>query len=149
VGLVIRLGSVKATADRMAALVRGVRDNLAGNRRAVIDMDARSDGDSNTRVFGSLAARNPRLVAGLDAPVRAAVKARWDQGGVRTGLAELAFYAGRALAFELAARLRSGRFVTNTPATTERKRALGRSTTPGMETGALAVALDNARVSVE
>jgi len=130
----IRLSSVKATADRMAALVRGVRDSLAGNRRAVIDLDAREGGGSNTAVFGELARRNPGLVAGLDAPVRAAVKERWAQGGVRTGLAELTSYAGRALAFELAARLRSGRFVTNTPATTERKRSMGRSTTPGMET---------------
>ena len=145
----IRVGSVKASADRMAATIRGVRDSLAGHLRAVIDLDARYGGDSNTGVFGHLAARFPSLVAGLDAPALAAVRARWAQGGVRTGLAEMTHYAGLAVAHELAARLRSGRYVTNTPAYAAWKRRTGRGSVPGILTASLAVALDNARITVE
>lgn len=145
----IRVGSVKASADRMAATIRGVRDNLAGHLRAVIDLDARHEGDSNTGVFASLANRFPALTQGLDAPALAAVRARWAQGGIKTGLAEMTYYAGLAVAHELAARLRSGRYVTNTPSYAAWKRRTGRGSVPGILTASLAVALDNARVRVE
>ena len=50
---------------------------------------------------------------------------------------------------ELALRLRSGEYVTNTEDTIARKARAGRSTSPGMDTGQLATALENARVEVE
>lgn len=145
----IRVGSVKASADRMAATIRGVRDNLAGHLRAVIDLDARNGGDSNTAVMGYLSNRFPALTKGLDAPALAAVRARWAQGGVKTGLAEMTYYAGLAVAHEMAARLRSGRYVANTPAYAAWKRREGLGSVPGIMTASLAVAFDNARVTVE
>lgn len=145
----IRVGSVKASADRMAATIRGVRDNLAGHLRAVIDLDARNGGGSNTAVMGSLMARFPVLTKGLDAAALAAVRARWAQGGIKTGLAEMTYYAGLAVAHELAARLRSGRYVTNTPSYASWKARAGYGSVPGILTRSLAESLDNARVRVE
>lgn len=145
----IRVGSVKAQAGQVAATIRGVRDSIAGYRRAVIDLPTRDDGTPNSLVIGALAKRFPRLFGELQTAAAAAVQQRWAQGGIRTGLEELTLYAGKAIARELAARLRSGRYVTNLPETRRRKLLLGQSTTPGMATGALASALDNARVRVE
>ena len=64
-------------------------------------------------------------------------------------LEELTHVAGGGIAREIARRLRSGNYVTNTAETRERKRREGLSTVPGVATGALAVSLDNARVRVE
>lgn len=145
----IRVGTVTTQADRLAATIRGIRAGLEGYRRAVIDLDTRHGDATNTEVIASLAHRNPRLVANLQPAAMAAVKLRWSQGGIRTGLEELTYHAGLGAAHELATRLRSGAYVTNTAETRERKRRAGLSPVPGIATGALAVALDNARVRVE
>lgn len=145
----IRVGSIKTQTGRVAATIRGTRDSLAGYRRAVIELHTRPDGTPNSLVLGALAKRFPRLFAGLQEEAMAAVQLRWKQGGIRTGLEELALVAGRGLARGLAARLRSGRYITNLPETRARKAALGQSTTPGVATGDLANDLDNARVRVE
>jgi hypothetical protein len=146
---VIRVGAVTATAERFAATIRGVRDSLAGYRRAVIDLGERHDSATNTQVLSALARRNPSLLDGLQPAAMAAVRLRWSQGGIRTGLEELTLHAGLGAAHEIASRLRSGDYVTNTSETRERKRRQGLSSTPGVATGALASALDNARVRVE
>ena len=145
----IRVGSVMAQAQRLAATIRGVRDGLAGYRRAVVDLDARNDGTSNNTVLAALARRFPRLLEDLRPGAMEAVRLRWSQGGIRTKLEELTHVAGGGIAHEIARRLRSGNYVTNTAETRERKRREGLSTVPGVATGALAVSLDNARVRVE
>ena len=144
-----RVGAVGARAGAVAATIRGTREALAGSRRAVIDLPTRRDGTPNSLVIGVLARRFPRLFAGLQEEAAQAVAARWSQGGIRTGLEELALVAGRGIARGLAARLRSGRYVTNLPETRARKLAAGLSPVPGVATGELANALDNARVRVE
>lgn len=143
----IRVGSIEAECARLAATIRGTRDNLAGYRRAVIRLDARNDGTDNEAVLGYLLRSNPSLGRGLDAAARAGVSGAWK--GARSTLANLTYHAGLALAHELAARLRSGEYVTNTEETLARKARAGRSTSPGMDTGQLATALENARVEVE
>lgn len=143
----IRIGSIMAQSQRLAASIRGLRENLAGFRRAVIHLDPRSDGTDNERVLGYLMRKNPSLGAGLDAAARAGVSREWR--GARSTLINLTYHAGLSIAHELARRLRSGEFVTNTEETTARKAKAGRSTTPGTETFQLATALDNARVDVE
>lgn len=145
----IRLGSIKAGTDRLSAVVRGLRDDLAGHLRGVATLHDRSGvGEtSNSAVLGRLATKHPDLFKGLDPVARAAISREWK--GARSKLINLTYHATLAVAHELAARLRSGRYVTNTPATTRRKADLGQSTTPGVATGQLAVALDNATVTVE
>lgn len=143
----IRVGNITANASRLAATIRGVRDNLAGHRRARIHLDPRADGQTNEAVLGYLLRANPRLGLGLDAAARAAVSREWT--GARATLINLTFHAGSGLARELAARLRSGAFVTNTDETLHRKARMGRSTVPGTETYQLAVALENATITVE
>jgi hypothetical protein len=143
----IRVGSIDAEAQRIAATIRGVRANLAGYRRAVIHLDARNDGTDNERVLGYLLRANPGLGRGLDAAARASVSRDWK--GAQSTLANMTFHAGMGLAHELAARLRSGRYVTNTEETSARKARRGRGMTPGLDTSQLATALENARVTVE
>lgn len=143
----IRVGSIAAEAQRIAATIRGVRDRIAGHRRAVIVLDARDDGTDNERVLGYLLRANPGLGRGLDAVARGAVSREWQ--GAKSTLTNMTFHAGLALARELAVRLRSGEYVTNTDETTVRKSRAGRSTVPGTETFQLATALENARVDVE
>jgi len=145
---VIRVGSITAQASRIAATIRGTVDRLAGYRRAVIHMDARSDSlTSNEEVLASLAKRNPPLLGSLDAAARAGISREWK--GARSTLANITYHAGTAIARELATRLRSGEYVTNTEATRRAKARDGRSQVPGISTGQLAVALDNARIEVE
>lgn len=143
----IRVGNIDAQVARIAATIRGVRANLAGYRRAVIVLEPRNDGRSNEAVLGYLLRANPGLGANLDAVARGAVSREWQ--GARSTLANLTYHAGIGLAHELAARLRSGDYVTNTDETHDRKARAGRSTIPGTETFQLATALDNARVDVE
>lgn len=143
----IRVGSVTGQASRLAATVRGVRDRIAGYRRAVIHLEARTDGQTNEVVMGYLLRRYPALGEGLDAAARAAVSREWK--GAQSTLINMTFHAGSGLARELAARLRSGGYVTNTDETRLRKARAGRSTTPGTETFQLAVALENATITVE
>ena len=145
--VVIRVGTITAQASRLAATIRGVRDRIAGHRRAVIVLDGRSDGTDNERVLGYLLRANPGLGRGLDAAARASVSSAWK--GAQSTLVNLTYHAGLALARELAMRLRSGEYVTNTEATRRAKARDGRSQVPGISTGQLAVALDNARVEVE
>lgn len=145
----IRVGSIKTAAGRVAATIRGTRDALAGYRRAVIDLHTRKDGTPNSLVLGALAKRFPRLFEGLQEEAMAAVRARWAQGGIRTRLEELTLVAGRGLFRGLAARLRSGRYITNTAETRARKAALGLSLIPGVATEDLAKNLDSAPVRVE
>lgn len=143
----IRVGNVSASANRIAATIRGVRDRIAGHRRAVIVLDPRNDGTDNERVLGYLLGRNPSLGRGLDAVARGAISREWR--GAQSTLTNLTYHAGLALAAELAVRLRSGEYVTNTEATLAKKARLGRSTTPGTDTYQLAIALSGARVEVE
>lgn len=143
----IRVGDVSAQASRIAATIRGVTQRLAGYRRAVIVLDPRSDGTDNERVLGYLLRANPGLTRGLDAIARGAISREWK--GARSELVNLTYHAGLGVAHELAARLRSGEYVTNTEETLARKARAGRSTSPGMDTGQLATALENARVEVE
>lgn len=143
----IRVGDVSAQASRLAATIRGVRANLAGYRRAVIVLEPRNDGRSNEEILGHLLRANPGLARGLDGAARASVSREWK--GARSTLANLTFHAGIGLAHELATRLRSGEYVTNTEETTTRKSRAGRSVIPGTETFQLATALSNARVDVE
>lgn len=143
----IRVGNVTAEAQRLAATIRGVRDRLAGYRRAVIHLDPRDDGASNEAVLGYLLRANPGLGRGLDAAARAGVSREWK--GARSTLANMTYHAGISLAHELAVRLRSGAYVSNTEETVARKSRAGRSTIPGTETFQLATALENARVDVE
>lgn len=146
--VVIRVGSVAAQASRFAATIRGTVDRLAGYRRAVIRLDHRSDSPtSNEEVLGSLAKRSPTLLRSLDAPARAGISREWK--GARSTLANLTYHAGLAVAHEVARRLRSGEFITNTAPYAKWKRREGRGSVPGISTGQLAVALDNARVEVE
>lgn len=142
----IRLGDVSATAKRIAATVRGTRDRLAGYRRAVITLDAREDGSSNTAVMGHLLRMNPDLAAGLDAEARAGARAAWQ--GARSSLETLTFHAGVAFARALSARLLSGQHVSNTDETRARKSRRGGGV-PGVDTRQLADALANPTVTVE
>lgn len=143
----IRVGSVKAEADRLAATIRGVRERLTGSLHAVIRLEARPDGTSGEAVLGHLLRMNPGLGRGLDAVARRGAAKGWQ--GARSTLANLTYYAGLEIAQELAVRLRSGAYVTNTSETTARKARQGRSTTPGMSTGQTAAALEHATVTVE
>lgn len=143
----IRVGNITADVTRVAATIRGVRANLAGYRRARIHLEARTDGQTNEAVLGYLLRSNPSLGHGLDAAARAAVSREWK--GAQSTLINMTFHAGSGLARELAARLRSGAFVTNTDETRLRKARAGRSTIPGTETFQLAVALENATITVE
>jgi len=146
--VVIRVGSIAAQASRLAATIRGTVDRLAGHRRAVIHLDRRSEiTESNEAVLGNLARRNPSLLRGLDAAARGAISREWK--GARGALENITYHAGIGIAMELARRLRSGEFVTNTAPYLAWKRREGRSTTPGVSTGQLVVALDNARITVE
>jgi hypothetical protein len=56
--------------------------------------------------------------------------------------------AGIGAAKAIAARLRSGDFVTNTEATLAKKAREGRGTTPGIDTGNLAASLDAASARI-
>lgn len=144
----IRVGSVASQASRLAATIRGTVDRIAGFRRAVIHLDRRSEtAESNEAVLGNLARRNPSLLRGLDAAARGAVSREWK--GARSTLENLTYHAGIGLALELSRRLRSGEYVTNSAPYAAWKRREGRSTTPGVSTGQLVVALDNARITVE
>lgn len=144
----IRVGSIAAQAQRLAATIRGTVDRLAGYRRAVIHLDDRSDSPtSNEEVLGSLAKRNPSLLRSLDAAAKGAVSREWK--GARGTLENITYHAGIGIALELARRLRSGEFVTNSAPYAEWKRREGRGSVPGVSSGQLVVALDNARITVE
>lgn len=142
----IRIGSVEATAERLAATIRGTRDRLAGYRRAVIALDARDDGASNEAVMGHLLRMNPGLAQGLDAEARAGARTAWR--GARSSLETLTFHAGVAFARALSARLLSGQYVTNSDETRARKARRGGGV-GGVDTRQLADALANPTVTVE
>lgn len=133
--------------ERFTARVRGTIDALAGARdvRIVPEPEGREDALSNSRVLVKLARANPALVApaaDMDRAARAMAREYfipWE-----TPLAEVAVYAGIGAARAIAARLRSGDFVTNTPETLARKARMGRGATPGVDTGQLAAALERA-----
>jgi len=145
---VIRVGSIAAQASRLAATIRGTVDRLAGYRRAVIHLDHRSETtESNEAILGRLAQRNGALLRGLDAAAKGAVSREWK--GARGTLENITYHAGIGVALELARRLRSGEFVTNTAPYAEWKRREGRGSVPGVSSGQLVVALDNARITVE
>lgn len=143
----IRIGSVKTQTDSVAAIIRGLKDRYLGTSLATITLGSRDDGEGNGAVLGHLIRRHPALIEGTDAVCRAAARERF---AVRTStLDTIARDAGEAWAHEVAARLRSGRYVTNLPATTARKAARGHSTTPGVDSGQLADALDSAQIRTE
>lgn len=146
----IRVGNIQAGVARFTALLRGRIDALSGSVRVVIHPtpDGRKGGSvTNTEVLGFLAQRNPDLIdpkgADLDAIVRPAARAIWRAR--TTGLEELAVAAGNAFGRALAARLRSGRFVTNNEETRKRKHGLP----GGIDTEQLADALDDATATAE
>lgn len=146
----IRLGTIKPGIDAFRTLILGRLEALQGARRMVISPspNGRSGSDAtNGQVIGYLASANPVLLdlrgADLDRAAREAARRAWRP---RTStLASLALAAGPAVARALAARLRSGRYVTNTPETTRRKGGLP----GGVDTGQLAASIDNATVTVE
>ncbi len=148
----IRASSIRPNVDRILATLRSRRDALLGATAIEIHPapDERREGTENHRVLTHLAARNPGLLAirgdDVNSAVRDAARAVWNP---RTStLHQLALVAGPALARVIGARLRSGQYVTNTDETRERKARAGLSTTPGVATGALADALDNATINV-
>lgn len=149
----IRLGGISGRFDEIVARIRGTRDAIAGtvHARIVPQPDGREDGDaSNTAVFARLARRYPQLAApgpDLDAPARAAAREAWR--GWQSDLRVIARAAAAAMAPALAARLRSGRYVTNTPETRERKARAGLALTPGLATEQLAEALEAATAVTE
>lgn len=143
--------SVRIQADGIVTLLRARRDALLGAVRVVVDpAEPRVEGLLNITVLGYLSRHSPQLVdtrgGDVDQAMGAAVRAAWDPAS--STLRGLAPLAGEAFARALAARLRSGRFVTNTPETLARKRARGRGATPGVDTEQLAHALDAATVRV-
>lgn len=147
----IRASSIRPSVDRILATLRSRRDALLGATAIEIHPapDERRDGPENRAVLTFLAARNPELLAvrGPDVAeaVRTAARSAWNP---RTStLHQLALVAGPALAKVIASRLRSGNYVTNTDETRASKARRGLSTTPGVATGALADALDNATVT--
>jgi hypothetical protein len=148
---------IKADAQGMRAAVQGVVADLRWRlgllkttvRVTVSPDDARNDGVSNTAVAGHLSRHSPRWLAlgpDLDDAMSKAAWGAWRPW--RMTMKGLAPYIGTALARGLAARLRSGRFVTNTPETLARKRARGRPAIPGVDTEQLARALDGATIRV-
>lgn len=143
----IRAGVVKAQASRVSATIRGLRDRIAGHLRGVASLDARDDGATSGEVMGHLARKHPNLIASVDGVARAAARAAWDPR--RPSLESLTVAATQAVCRELAARLRSGRYVTNTVATIAAKDRAGHGTTPGVDTEQLARALDAPRITVE
>lgn len=149
---VIRFGNVRSSVERIAATLRSRRDALLGAVSVEIHPaeDNRDEpGATNTEVLWRLATRHPSLIAVDDealAAARAAAHLVWHPR--TTGLRELALAAGQGFAHVIANRLRSGAHVTNTEATRERKARRGLSTTPGVATGQLADALDNATTTL-
>lgn len=149
----IRIGGIAGQLGALVARVRGTRDAIAGtvHARIVPSPDGRAhDAASNTEVFARLARRNPQLAApgaDLDAPAREAARAAWR--GWQSDLRVIAQAAAVATAKALAARLRSGRYVSNTPETRAAKARAGLSTTPGLATEQLAAALEAATATTE
>ena len=148
----IRIGGIAGRLSEIVARVRGTRDAIAGtvHARIVPQPDGRDGGESNTEVFARLARRFPQLAApgaDLDAPARAAAREAWR--GWQSDLRTIARAAGAAMGPALAARLRSGRYVTNTPETRERKARAGLALTPGLATEQLAEALEAATATTE
>lgn len=148
----IRFGRVTAAATRIAATLRSRRDALLGAVSVEIrpGQDIRDEGAAtNTAVLSYLAARHPALVE-IDAEARAAARAAarlvWHPRS--SSLRDLALAAGVGFAHVIAQRLRSGAYVTNTEETVARKARAGLSTTPGVETGQLADALDHATTTL-
>lgn len=103
-------------------------------------------GDTNSAVLWRLSRKHPELFQNLGP---AALRSVVDGFDFRFSLTKIAGDLSRGAMGEVARRLRSGVYVTNTPATTARKRRLGHSTTPGVDTGQLANALWRATLKVE
>ena len=126
--------SVRVQADGIVTLLRARRD-APTRRRACRRRPRRAARRGAAKHHGPLGTSRgtpPQLVdtrgGDVDQAMGAAVRAAWDPAS--STLRGLAPLAGEAFARALAARLRSGRFVTNTPETLARKRARGRGATP-------------------
>lgn len=145
----IRIGGIASQLGRLVARVRGTRDAIAGtvHARIVPSPDEREGGGAtNTEVFARLVRHSPRLAApgaDLDQPAREAARQAWR--GWQSDLRTIARAAGAATARALAARLRSGQFVTNTEETQRRKGGKP----GGVDTYQLAESLDAATVTTE
>lgn len=144
--------SVEARAQGIVALLRARRDQLLGAVRVVVvPAGPRAGGASNAVVLGYLSRHSPALVdlrgGDVDRAMGAAVRAAWDPWS--STLRGLAPYAGEALGQAIAARLRSGQYVTNTRETLADKARRGAGQTPGVDTEQLARGLDAATVRVE
>ncbi len=112
-------------------------------------LPARTDGETNEAVFLYLVKENPGLVE-MDEDIRTAsitaATDAWAAGG--ESLKDVAPSAAEGYAHALAVRLRSGKYVKNTPSTRASKAKEGQST-PGVATGQLANALTGAKFTVE
>jgi len=110
---------------------------------------ARSDGETNEGVLTFLEKANPGLLA-MDEDIRTAsitaATDAWSVGGET--LKDVAPAAAEGFTRAIAVRLRSGKYVTNTPGTRAAKAREGQST-PGVATGQLASALERAKFTVE
>jgi hypothetical protein len=150
----IRVGSksVKLQTDGIVALLSARRDQLLGSVRVLVSpAEPRAGGGSNAVVLGYLSRHSPPLTdtrgGDVDQAMGTAVRAAFEPwSSTLRGLAPL---AGEALARAIAARLRSGRYVTNTAETLADKARRGAGSTPGVDSEQLANALDRATVRVE
>ena len=127
-----------------------IRDRMEELRRGAIGTirpqpDARVDGTTNSTVLATLSDRYPRLTApGPDMVLAAVREAAKSWRPWSSTVRDLANSAAAGAARAIAARLRSGQYVTNNEETLRRKARLGRPPTPGVDTEQLARALDAA-----
>ena len=112
-------------------------------------LPARSGGETNEEVLTFLSKANPGLLE-MDEDIRTAsitaATDAWSSGGET--LKDVAPAAAEGYARAIAVRLRSGKYVKNTPGTRASKAKEGQST-PGVATGQLASALTGAKFTVE
>lgn len=148
---------IRADAQGVRSGVQGVMADLRWRlgllkttvRVTVSPDDGRNDGVTNAEVAYHLSRHSPKWLAlgpDIDDALSKAAWSAWRPW--RMTMKGLAPYIGEALGRALAARLRSGRFVTNSPETLARKRARGRGAVPGVDTEQLARALDGATIRV-
>lgn len=145
----IRMGDIEAQMARATATVRGTLERLAGSVHIELHPQPNEREGSqvtNTAVLHFLGARNPELLApdgaDMDPRVRAVAREAYTPG---MSLAEIGTAIGPEIGKGLAARLRSGRYVTNNDETVKRKG--GRAA--GVDTEQLAQSLDAATATPE
>lgn len=152
--IVLRFGSISDGIARAKDRLRGMLGGaLASVQTAVVFAtikpvpDARDDGTTNTIVLGRLVQRHHPLIEGLSPAALRGARAGFD--AVRSTFATIAHDAVHEAQMEIARRLRSGVYVTNTTATIARKLRAGRGATPGVDSEQLALSLEGAEIEVE